>query len=156
MLSNYRIKTEAVTLSDGTEVVVRGVNLSDIMEVYKRHQGEMEAAFLAMQDGTMPTEDKMALVMRALEEFPALISSLVASAANEPEQSEVVRIMPIGDQLRLADAVFGLTMSAGITLKNLERALSTLPKVTTQSSAPEKKLSSGERKASPPPAADRP
>lgn len=156
MLSNYRIKTEAVTLSDGTEVVVRGVNISDIMEAYKRHQGEMEAAFVAMQDGTMPTEDKMALVMRAIDEFPALVASLIASAANEPEQSDVVRIMPIGDQLHLADAVLGLTMSAGVTLKNLERAFSTLPKAKTQSSAPEKKLSSGERKAPPPPAADRP
>lgn len=153
MLSNYRLKVESVTLSDGTEVVVRGLSLADIMTAYEKHQSDMEAAFVALQDKNMSSADKMQLFMKAVQEFPSLTASLLASAANEPEHSDIVLLMPIGDQLTLADAVYGLTATAGLTLKNLSRALASLP-TTIQQNKPAKKPSPAQRELPPRPAAN--
>lgn len=152
MLSDYRIPTKSVTLSDGSVIVVRGLSTADLMDSYNRHRLEMEQAFAALQDKTMPLDDKTQIVVRAMQEFPRLVASLIAASANEPDEADTVMLMPIGDQLTLADEIFGMTASDGLVLKNLSRALANLQQKMTRQSDSEKKLSPEQRDLPPHPA----
>lgn len=127
-----QIATNFPTLSiavGANAFTVRGVTTDDIGQVIAKHGSEFVAAVTEFKElrakakGEGSDEDVMKVLTVAATRFPKLFASLIATAADEPDQDVTFAKLPIGVQLEAALAVFNLTFRDGADLKNFAQNL---------------------------------
>lgn len=112
------------------ELSVRGLSTQDLTAVIKTHKDSINKAF-QMAEGRV--EDDQSLTefgMELMDQFPELVASLIAHAADIPDRAgEVVRL-PAPIQLQLMEAVYQLTIEdAGGLQDFLQRVFALLRSV---------------------------
>lgn len=90
-------QTETVEVA-GTTVELHGLSLKDISSLLDHHKDALGAFF----EAEAPNVD-------LVTKFQDATCSIIAHAADEPESEEIVSRLPIGDQLKLLQAVWKLT-----------------------------------------------
>lgn len=111
MLNELVIPTETVTTSVGP-ITVRGISFVDLHAMIQRGHGEAVSSLIS---GNL---DFTQLVIVG----SAAIGDLIALAADRPNDGALFARLPIGDQTRLAVAIYRLT-NGEIDLGNVVRRL---------------------------------
>lgn len=112
-MSDILFDTEEVTWGrEGKEksLVVRGLSTSDLTIAIKTHKGSLEKLF-AFAEGRLEEGQGVAdFGFELLDQFPDLIADLIGLAADKPEISDQVKKLPAPVQLKLAEAIYRLTI----------------------------------------------
>lgn len=120
-LKNLQVPRVALPNGEGEPVMVRGLSFIDIKALFAQHQELALQAFdviKAAQKNGVPGSDAMGgIVLRLLEEAPALAAGIIASAADEPEAMAMVFEMPIHWQASALEKIAELTFGEGEGLK---------------------------------------
>lgn len=111
-MTDFLFDSEEVTWGrDGKKSLsVRGLSTSDITIAIKTHKDSLEKLF-SMAEQKFEDETSMAeMGMSLLDQFPDLLADLIALAADRPGDSEQIKKLPAPVQLKLAEAVYQLTI----------------------------------------------
>jgi hypothetical protein len=79
----------------------------------------LEAFFESLLSEDRAALPQAELLLAVIKQAPSLTAMLIAVACDEPEQTEVVLTMPLGDQISLGEAVLALTLKDTLVLKKL-------------------------------------
>jgi len=124
-LRNITIPEVEVAFGDGG-ISVRGVSFSDLMVLVDTYGPQAAIVFQKVQDGgTLQTSDVKLLIGTLAKEFPAMVTAVIALAADvyETEGLETVGKLPFNVQIELVEAVFGLTFTGESDIKKLMESL---------------------------------
>jgi len=112
-LADLVVERETVE-HEGKELFdVRGLSLADVVEMLKEHEEEVKATFSGSEVNFVE------LVTKA----PEFVAAMICSAADERDQLEKVRILPMGVQLNALMKIWTLTAVSGDDLGNVIAAL---------------------------------
>ena len=128
-LKDFVIPTKEISFPDGSTFAVRGLSLQDITTLLSRYGSEMEMFFqrYAGNDNVNP----LAVGMDLLNQAPALLSTIIALAADEPDGGPIVARYPLNVQQEAIEAIAQLTFDAAGGPKKFIEAVARLIKGMT-------------------------
>lgn len=122
-LSRIPILTESVPVSEGVELEVRGVNLSDVVTLMHKHAPMMMIVYnkLRQNDGEVDSEELKKVIGEIAFEFPDLLAAVIALAANDYSEMgvAVARQLPLEVQVSALDAIFRMSFNSESSLEKL-------------------------------------
>lgn len=140
-LKDYAPATEEIQLPDGSTFSVRGLALQDITVLLRSHhetaerlfnkyvsEAAMDAASAASPNVDFGASDMRGVILDVLDAAPAMLSDVIAQAAEEPELSGLVARLPLGVQIEATEAIVRLTLEAE---GGMEKLVETVNKLTT-------------------------
>lgn len=123
MLKSYKVPKQEIALSGGQVLTVRGLSLSDILQLVRRFKPELEGIFSIITSGELDIENTAQLAFAAIQSAPELVAYGVALAADEPDASDVVLTLPLDVQVAALEAIATLTFSSGGGVKKMLEAV---------------------------------
>jgi hypothetical protein len=112
-MSDFLFDTEEVTWGrEGKEksLAVRGLSTSDLSIAIKTHRESLEKLF-GFAEGKLEDGQGVAdFGFELLDQFPDLIADLIALAADKPDLGTQIKKLPAPVQLKLAEAVYRMTI----------------------------------------------
>lgn len=124
-LRNITIPEATVIFGDG-DITVRGVSFSDLMVLVDTYGPQAALVFQKVQGGgSLQTSDVKLLIASLAKEFPAMVTAVIALAADayKPEEILIVGKLPFNIQIELVEAVFSLTFTGESDIKKLMESL---------------------------------
>lgn len=113
--------------AEGDEPVsisVRGLSGLDIAAILREDGGAALAGlYVQLTTGETTAESVASVGLDMLAELPDLVAHIIARAADEPENWELVRGMPVGLQMDLLDAIGELTFASETARKKVLEAV---------------------------------
>jgi len=111
-LADYTPLTRAIPFRRGGEVTVRGLSLDDVAVLMNLYLQDIDALF-GMYDQSRAADERVAEMARfavvLCREAPALVGHAIALAADEPDEIDRARKMPLPVQVELVKAILELT-----------------------------------------------
>lgn len=135
-LADFVLPTLEVPLPDGSSFAVRGIAAQDVAILIAAHASTMETFFARFQSGEAQGQTDLAMGMSLITEAPALMSKIIALAADEPGMESVVGKLPIGIQLDALQKIAKISFEASGGVGNFADAVARLVKGTTGLLAP--------------------
>ena len=105
--------TETVTWGrEGKErsLTVRGLSTRDLTTAIRSHGDSLNKLFQAAEGKLDAGDDLTTFGMELMDQFPDLVATLVALAADQPDRSGQILQLPAPTQLRLMEAIYTLTV----------------------------------------------
>ena len=114
-LEGYTPQTREIEVPGFSPLRLRGLSLSDVSFLVRIHRADLDTMFAKMQaksesDGP-PEMGMVHLVTVLFETAPMLASAVIALAADEPNEIEVVNRLPVSVQIEAIEAVGELTFA---------------------------------------------
>lgn len=125
-LREYKIPRSDAVPSDGEKYPVRGLSLSDLIEGFGKFRSEMEALYGGLLRGDLNLADQEEAIYQGIRVAPNLCAHLIALACDDPDSADIVRGMPLADQVAFAMPIIMLTLDDGLVLKKATEAASQL------------------------------
>lgn len=138
-LKAFTPKTEKVAFPGG-DFAVRGLSLEDFTVLVRNHFEPMSALFEKYVDQAaiarataqvtkegMELGDIRTVVLEGLQMAPSLIGDVIARAADETENPQLARLLPMGTQIDAVEKIVRLTLEAE---GGLEKLVETVLKVS--------------------------
>lgn len=111
-LSQYKPETRTVVLSEASTVHLRGLGLVGISVLVREHFPDLDAIIaLFKRDQAIAAGDIGAIALSLTTHAPGLVANVIAIAADEPEQADVVMTMPAPTQIKLLTVILELTFT---------------------------------------------
>jgi len=124
-LSSYKPATSDIEMSNKQTITVRGLSVTDIGEIMGTHATLLNKLYqdhiVLADEATPPAVD--VLIRALMTEAPEAMASIIAHAADEPEETETVLKMPGLDQIKILMAVAQLTFHSEDELKKVVEGL---------------------------------
>jgi hypothetical protein len=111
-LADYTPLTRSVAFRRGGSVEVRGLSLDDIAVLMNLYLKDIDALF-GLYDESRAADERVAEMARfavvLVREAPALVGHAIALAADEPDQIDKARKMPLPVQVEVVKSILELT-----------------------------------------------
>lgn len=122
-LSDVTLPTEEVSVSKGQTITVRGLSLTDVALIYRRHAEALENLYQEhiVDSDELPPMDKLARVL--FDTAPNAVAEIIAAANDEPEMAPEAARLPGLVQIRALITVMALTFESEEEVKNLMETL---------------------------------
>lgn len=138
-LSEVVIETKPVPLSDqeGDHFDVRGINLNDLMRLAFTQSDAMRRLYEEVMarvkgdGGEFTTDEVKAILMDSVKDAPDLVFRAIAFAADEPDEWDKVRKLPLVVQLDALEKIALLSLRSDAELKKLQEIIVRLIEWTT-------------------------
>lgn len=116
-IKDFYVESRTINFPGGS-FKVEGVSFDHLVKLFTEARDDMLGA-MEMYDGLAESGEvnTMALAMAAIDKFPNLVATLIATAANEPGTEETVRAMPFPVQTEALVAIGELTFTEVEALK---------------------------------------
>lgn len=122
-LSDLRLPTAEVNVSDGQTITVRGLSVADISEIIREHAMVLNGLYQThiVEKAEMPAADVLARAL--MTEAPEVVARIIAHANDEPESWEIVSKLPGITQINALVEVAVLTFHSEAEVKKLLETL---------------------------------
>ncbi len=116
-LSDYVIPTRKIILPGDGSFFVRGMSLEDISFITSRHLHQLVELFEKIKQEVPEGKDKKPedinqIIRTAITTAPEAVATIIALAADEPEQTEMVSRLPVSIQTEAIMAVVEMTFES--------------------------------------------
>lgn len=123
-LAAFQPIKESVVINDNVAISVRGLSLNDISKLIALHAADLDGVFDLYSDAASGNKEFDGLVfanllMQLIASAPGLISSVIATAADEPDLVDKAALLPMTSQYEIMQKVFALSFSDMATLKKI-------------------------------------
>lgn len=123
-LAAFQPEKQTVEIGAGVSLSIRGLSLNDISNLIKLHAGDLDGVFDLYSQASESGRDFDGIVfanylMQLISSAPGLVSSIIATAADEPDQVDNAALLPLPVQYDIMQKIFGLTFSDIATLKKI-------------------------------------
>ena len=122
-LRDYELPTEIIRIDDSMSFVVRGISFEDITRLVAKHGPVLTlvySRFVELKgDHGLTPEALGGIVTSLVDQFPDVVADVIGIAAEERDQIEKVKRLPIGIQLDAIDKIVRLTFSGDAELKKV-------------------------------------
>lgn len=113
-----------VQIAEGVNIAIRGLSLNDISNLIKLHAGDLDGVFDLYAEASESGREFDGIIfanylMKLISSAPGLVSSIIATAADEPDQVDNAALLPLPVQYDIMQKIFGLTFSDIATLKKI-------------------------------------
>lgn len=119
-LRDIKLPTDTVRLADAS-FTVRGMSLSDLNLLLAAHEGDLDRVFTLIADMADDPENGEAsvpeLIRLVIRTAPTLCGVLIATAADEPDLTEVAMSLPVMTQYEALQKIAALTFTEEGSLK---------------------------------------
>lgn len=128
MLKGYIAPTKSVPLPGGQDpLALRGLSLHDVAAIVRDYKQDITIVwkqFEGLISGQgVQNLDLSAVITVAMQSAPLLVAQIIATAANEPNEWDIVAKLPITVQLAAIQAVTDLTFEGEGGAKNVLEAV---------------------------------
>ncbi|QPB11451.1 tail protein [Providencia phage Kokobel1] len=123
-LAAFQPVKNSVEIIEGFNLEVRGLSLNDISRLIELHAADLDGVFDLYADAASGDNGFDGLVfanllMQLISSAPGLISSIIATAADEPTMVDKAALIPMKAQYDVMQAIFALTFSDIASLKKI-------------------------------------
>lgn len=112
-LKDLRIPEEVVETRAG-KFSVRGLSADDVSFLVKYHGDDLTSLFndFIAEENELTSDQVMKFVLPIIQQLPVLVAKLIACAADDPEQFDLVRRLPISAQADALEKIVVLSFDA--------------------------------------------
>ena len=125
-LADYTPLSQSVSLGRGATVSVRGLSIDDIAVLLKDHLSDLDGLFELWERSSDQPLASARFVVALTREAPALVATLIALAADEPDMVAKARRLSLPVQIELLKAVLRLTFEEAGGAKKFVESLNQL------------------------------
>ena len=121
-LGDFAVERRPITISDGVTFHVRAITPFDISIIMQNFAGQMLEAFTRTRKtvGTgrkISTDEVQSLVMDLIQSTPDVVCAMADIAADEPEEMDKVRLLPLPVMTDALLTIYDLTFTSEESLK---------------------------------------
>lgn len=128
-LADYEPVREVVTLPRGGSMHVRGLSLEDFATLFRAHLTDLEAVVHIFAQNQTPETAGQQVIKHGIgivRDAPALATTLIALAIDEPDHCEKVRKLPLAVQMMAIEKIAKLTFEEAGGPKKFVEGLASL------------------------------
>ena len=93
-------------------LVVRGLGLGAIMALMRNYGDTLESLYTKAAAGEMEADMLGGLISEAMARSGDLVADIIAWGCGEPDQADQCKLIPVGAQVELLEAILLLTFAA--------------------------------------------
>lgn len=137
-LKDYVIPTHEVRIDSKSSFTVRGISFQDITQLVQDHGPALALAYakfvVTKEDIGLRPETIGQIIHMVAGEFPEIVHSVIALAADEKDMQPIIAKLPIGVQMDALEKTVALTFSGEADIKKLVETITRMVQgVTTVS-----------------------
>lgn len=122
-LKDYVVPSAEVRIDANTTFTVRGISFKDMTDLAARHAPALALAYakfvVTKEDIGLRPETIGQIIYMVAEEFPEIVHSTIALAADEKGMETIIEKLPVGVQLEALEKTVALTFSGEADIKKL-------------------------------------
>ncbi len=114
-LSDYIIPTRKIALPGDGSFFIRGISLKDISFITSQHFKQLADLFDKIknpEEHDINPEDHDNIIRMAIATAPDAVATIIAVAADEPEQTKMISRLPISIQTETIAAIMEMTFES--------------------------------------------